>query len=54
MTYQERDTMTAEEAQTSRKFNGKSRMQKDEILSEFERKKYYDTLRNDNTGSGII
>lgn len=39
MTYQERDTMTAEEAQTSRKFTGKSRMQIDEITAEIQKRK---------------
>ena len=54
MSFYDRDTMTAEEARKSKALKGKSRMQKDEILAETERKKYYDTLRNDSTGSGII
>lgn len=54
MNYINRDTMTADEARISKTLKGKSRMQIDEIITETERKKYYDTLRTDRSSSGII
>lgn len=54
MNFIDRDTMTADEARTSKMLKGKSRMQKDEITAEAERNQKNDTLRNDSTGGGVI
>lgn len=39
MSYSDRDTMTAEEAQQSKAFKGKSRMQQDRITAEINQRK---------------
>lgn len=48
------ENLTPDEMRLIDTLKGKSRMEKDQIIFDYERKKKNDFIRNDNTGTGTI